>query len=247
MLLVFDGLDQFGEGMGSNHHSHHSHSHRGNHYGAQQHHHNRHWVPEHRKQALSEMEIQDSIQSFLQNVFEKCSIDTKVLVTSSKKLHYFADFTNCISRYYMLRKLKPKDAAKLFSRSCNQFRHTDIVSNHELMRILEYNPKQILKIVQLKHRHHLDSLDKIVKAFMTQKDFASKHEQQEKREREQKEEQMQQEKREREQKEENQQHGHSNRSHMNGRDSNGGWYGPFGNHSVPLTVQQEQQRRKEKQ
>merc|ERR1719356_1849018 len=141
MLLVFDGLDQFGEtknGKNSN----------------KQHHH------------LNESEIQDSIQSFLQNVFEKCSIDTKVLVTSSKKLHYFADFTNCISRYYMLRKLKPKDAAKLFSRLCNQFRQTDIVSNHELMRILEYNPKQILRIVQLKHQYHLDSLDKIVEAFL---------------------------------------------------------------------------------
>merc|ERR1719499_2752883 len=140
MLLVFDGLDQFGEGLGSTHsHSaaHRSHGH---------HHHNR-WGSDHRKQAMSEIEIQQSIQTFLQNVFEKCSIDTKVLVTSSKKLHWFADFTNCISRYYMLRKLKPKDAAKLFSRLCNQFRHTDVVSNHELMRILEYNPKQITRTV----------------------------------------------------------------------------------------------------
>ena len=77
----------------------------------------------------------------------------------------FADFTNCISRYYMLRKLKPKDAAKLFSRLCNQFRHTDIVSNHELMRILEYNPKQITKIVQIKHQYHCETLEKIVKAY----------------------------------------------------------------------------------
>eukprot|EP01084_Bolivina_argentea_P295967 509673_1 len=132
MLLVFDGLDQFGL-----------------------------------KYNMTEIEIQDSIQAFLQNIFEKCSIDTKVLVTSSKKLHMFADFTNCISRYYMLRKLKPKDAAKLFSRLCNQFRHTDIVSNHELMRILEYNPKQITRIVQIKHQYHCDSLEKITKAYHT--------------------------------------------------------------------------------
>jgi len=179
MLLVFDGLDQFGEG----HHRSYP-AHYGSHSKQQR------WKPESRKQALSEMEIQDSIQSFLQNVFEKCSIDTKVLVTSSKKLHWFADFTNCISRYYMLRKLKPKDAAKLFSRLCNQFRHTDIVSNHELMRILEYNPKQILRIVQLKHQHHLDSLDKIVKAFLVEqreRDLTTKHEQQEQRQRERKE------------------------------------------------------------
>jgi len=287
MLLVFDGLDQFGEGMGSTHHSHHSHPHRGNHYGAQQHHHKTHWVPEHRKQALSEMEIQDSIQSFLQNVFEKCSIDTKVLVTSSKKLHYFADFTNCISRYYMLRKLKPKDAAKLFSRSCNQFRHTDIVSNHELMRILEYNPKQILRIVQLKHRNHLDSLDKIVEAFLREQDLLNKTEQREKREREQKEEERMQQQRARLQYEQQHphshslshshstsnvntmthshghpspgshhhvQHGHSGYGHSGKMGSGGsgggqwvGGYGRFGSHSISMTAQQEQQRRKEKQ
>merc|ERR1712228_313141 len=79
----------------------------------------------------------------------------------------FADFTNCISRYYMIRKLKPKDAAKLFSRLCNQFRHTDVVSNHELMRILEYNPKQITRTVQIKHQYHCDTLEGIVKAYNT--------------------------------------------------------------------------------
>merc|ERR1712176_753400 len=129
MLFVFDGLDQFGE-------TKHKHPHR-------------HSNSATNVSQLSDSEIQDSIQSFLQNIFEKCSIDTKVLVTSSKKLHMFADFTNCISRYYMIRKLKPKDAAKLFSRLCNQFRHADVVSNHELMRILEYNPKQITRTVQI--------------------------------------------------------------------------------------------------
>jgi len=155
MLLVFDGLDQFGEGQQQRHTNHHHHQRNG------------HGL------VMSDSEIQDSIQAFLQNIFEKCSIDTKVLVTSSKKLHMFADFTNCISRYYMLRKLKPKDAAKLFSRLCNQFRHTDIVSNQELMRVLDYNPKQITKIVQIKHQYHCDTLESIVKAYETKSKYAA--------------------------------------------------------------------------
>lgn len=80
----------------------------------------------------------------------------------------------------MLRKLIPKDAAKLFSRLCNQFRHTDIVSNHELMRILEYNPKQITRIVQIKHQFHCDSLDKIVKAYTTKNNLNQKQKQKQK-------------------------------------------------------------------
>eukprot|EP01083_Nonionella_stella_P190958 707135_1 len=108
-------------------------------------------------------EIQDSIETLLMNIYEKCSIDTKVLVTSTKKLHI-----NCwsaVSRYYMLRKLKPKDAAKLFSRLCNQFRKRDIIDNQELMRILEYNPTQIMRIVKIKNEYHCDSLEMITKTY----------------------------------------------------------------------------------
>eukprot|EP01084_Bolivina_argentea_P292052 501996_1 len=121
-------------------------------------------IPSDMKQMIS-MFFADNdhlIRTFLQNIFDKCNRQIKVLVTTCRQLHMFTDFTNCIMRYYMLGKLRKKEAAKLFSRYCNQFRYKDIMANNELMGILECNPKQILRIVTIKHLYGCNTLEEIV-------------------------------------------------------------------------------------
>ena len=167
MLLVFDGLDNFNIGSSSNSQRKDSGAHGSN--GLNSIHHNGGGGSNNYRL----LQTQEVIQSFLQNVFDRTNVETKVLVTSEKKQHTYAEFTGCIPRFYQLRPLKPKDAAILFSRLANQFRHTDIVSHARLMHLLECNPLKISQVVQLKHQFACDTLEKIVDAYETKQKIQS--------------------------------------------------------------------------
>ena len=114
--------------------------------------------------SMFEREIEYSITSFLENIYEKCSWNVKIIITCSKPKQ-LGIFENDMTRYYMIRKLKPRGAAKLFSRVCNDFCYRDVLSNQDLMEILQYNPKQIIHVVSIKHQYECSTLEQVVKAY----------------------------------------------------------------------------------